>query len=176
MTTALFWFRRDLRLADHPALTRAVRDFDRVVPVFILDDALRRGRFASHVRETFMLGCLRALDADLLERGSALVIRAGRPERVLVELAAEVGAAAVLWTSDVSPYARARDRRVTEALCAAGNRVGAAALRPRRGRSTLGADRLARRADRPLCRHARRGRPRTWHERPGGFAPLRRSA
>ncbi len=116
MTTALLWFRRDLRLADHPALTRATRDFDRVVPVFVLDDALRHGRFASAPREAFMLRCLRALDADLRERGSGLVIRAGRPERVLPELAGEVGAAAVLWTSDVSPYARARDRRVTEAL------------------------------------------------------------
>ena len=70
MTTALLWFRRDLRLGDHPALTRAVRDFDRVIAVFVLDDALRRGRFASAPREAFMLGCLRALDADLRERGA----------------------------------------------------------------------------------------------------------
>src|SRR3954454_3501646 len=104
MTTALLWFRRDLRLADHPALIRATREFDRVVPVFVLDDALRRGRFASAPREAFMLGCLRALDAALRERGSGLVVRDGRPERVLTDLAAEVGASAVLWTSDVSPY------------------------------------------------------------------------
>jgi deoxyribodipyrimidine photo-lyase len=120
MTTALLWLRRDLRLADHPALTRAVRDFDRVVAVFVLDDALRRGRFASPPREAFMLGCLRALDGDLRERGSGLVVREGRPERVLAELAREVDATAVLWTSDVSPYARARDRRVSEALREAG--------------------------------------------------------
>ncbi len=116
MTTALLWFRRDLRLADHPALTRAVRDFDRVVPVFVLDDALRNGRFASAPREAFMLGCLRALDADLRERGSGLVVRDGPPEHEIPALAGDVNADAVLWTSDVSPYARARDRRVTEAL------------------------------------------------------------
>ncbi len=119
MTTALLWFRRDLRLTDHPALTRAARDFDRVVPVFVLDDALRHGRFASAPREAFMLGCLRELDAGLRERGSGLVIRGGRPEHVLAELAAEVGAEAALWTSDVAPYARGRDRRVSEALRAA---------------------------------------------------------
>src|SRR5688572_829164 len=116
MTTALLWFRRDLRLTDHPALTRAMRDFDRVVPVFVLDDALRNGRFSSAPREAFMLGCLRELDAGLRERGSGLVVREGRPEAVLADLAGEVGAEAVLWTSDVSPYARVRDRRVTEAL------------------------------------------------------------
>ncbi len=120
MSTALLWFRRDLRITDHPALTRAVREFDRVVPVFVLDGALRDGRFASAPRETFMLACLRELDADLRARGSGLVIRDGRPERVLPELASEAGAEAVLWTSDVSPYARARDRRVTEALGDAG--------------------------------------------------------
>ena len=120
MTTALLWFRRDLRLTDHPALTRAMRDFDRVVPVFVLDDALRNGRFSSAPREAFMLGCLRELDAGLRERGSGLVVREGRPEAVLADLGGEVGAEAVLWTSDVSPYARARDRRVTAALRAVG--------------------------------------------------------
>src|SRR3954447_11043864 len=123
MTSALLWFRRDLRLADHPALTRALRDYERVVPVFVLDDALLGGRFASPARTAFMLGCLRELDSALRSRGSALIVRHGRPERELAELAREAGAEAVLWTSDVAPYARARDARVTEALREAGVRA-----------------------------------------------------
>jgi deoxyribodipyrimidine photo-lyase len=123
MTTALLWYRRDLRIADHPALTRAAREFRRVVPVFVLDDALLRGRFASGPRTAFMLGCLRALDDALRERGSGLVVRHGRPDRELVALAGELSAEAVLWTSDVAPYARERDTRVTEALRAAGVRA-----------------------------------------------------
>jgi deoxyribodipyrimidine photo-lyase len=119
-TTALLWYRRDLRVADHPALTLAVRDFDRVVPVFVLDDALLAGRFGSGPRSAFMLGCLRRLDDALCERGSGLVVRRGRPEEVLAALADEVGAQAVPWTSDVGPYARARDGRVTRALLDAG--------------------------------------------------------
>jgi deoxyribodipyrimidine photo-lyase len=118
--TAVLWFRRDLRVADHPALTLAAREFGRVVPVFVLDDALLHGRFASSPRTAFMLGCLRALDEALRERGSGLVVRRGRPERELAALAEEVGAQAVLWTSDVAPYARARDGRVTAALREAG--------------------------------------------------------
>ncbi len=39
-----------------------------------------------------MLGCLRALDEALRERGSGLVVRHGRPEDELVALAAEAGA------------------------------------------------------------------------------------
>ena len=116
MTTALLWYRRDLRLHDHPALTRALREFHRVVPVFVLDDALLGGRFSSAPRTAFMLGCLRSLDADLRARGSGLVVRHGRPAGELGALAREVGAEAVLWTSDVAPYARARDRAVGAAL------------------------------------------------------------
>ncbi|MEA2137764.1 MAG: deoxyribodipyrimidine photo-lyase [Solirubrobacteraceae bacterium] len=122
-TTALLWYRRDLRVADHPALTVAAREFDRVVPVFVFDDALLHGRFASSPRTAFMLGCLRALDEALRERGSGLVVRHGRPERELVALARQADAQAVLWTSDVAPYARARDARVTGALREAGVRA-----------------------------------------------------
>ena len=43
-----------------------------------------------------------------------------RDEEELVALATDAGASAVLWTSDVAPYARARDRRVTDALGADG--------------------------------------------------------
>jgi deoxyribodipyrimidine photo-lyase len=120
--TALLWFRRDLRLADHPALTLALREYERVVPVFVLDDALLHGRYASAPRAAFMLGCLRALDARLRERGSGLVIRHGPPARELAALARACRAEAVLWTSDVAPYARSRDVAVAHALRAAGVR------------------------------------------------------
>jgi deoxyribodipyrimidine photo-lyase len=63
-----------------------------------------------------MLGCLRALDEDLCARGSGLVVRHGRPAEELVALAHQAGAGAVLWTSDVAPYARARDADVSAAL------------------------------------------------------------
>ena len=120
MTTALVWFRRDLRVHDHPALTAAVREHERVAAVFVVDEALLEGRAASQARAGFLAGCLRGLDDELRRRGAGLIVRAGRPEEELVRLARETGAEAVYWTSDVSPYARARDRRVTDALGAAG--------------------------------------------------------
>jgi deoxyribodipyrimidine photo-lyase len=117
---AIVWFRRDLRVHDHPALHRAVAEHDRVVPVFVVDDALLTGRYRSDARARFMLGCLEDLDASLRARGSGLTVRRGRPEQVLVDLAREHRADTVRWTSDVAPYARARDARVTEALRGAG--------------------------------------------------------
>jgi deoxyribodipyrimidine photo-lyase len=115
-TTAIVWFRRDLRLHDHPALTAACAEHELVVPLYVLDDKLLHGRYASPARARFMLGCLRALDAALRELGSGLVVRHGVPEREVVAVAQETGAGAVLWSSDVAPYARRRDRDVTAAL------------------------------------------------------------
>jgi deoxyribodipyrimidine photo-lyase len=135
-STAIVWFRRDLRVHDHPALHRACAEFDRVVCAFVLDEALLDGRYRSPSRTRFMLGCLDALDGELRRRGGGLVVRRGRPERELPALAAEEGARAVLWSADVSPYARGRDARVSEALRAAG-------VEPRPAPGTYVADDLA---------------------------------
>src|SRR5215216_4339002 len=115
-TTALVWFRRDLRVHDHPSLTEAARAADRVVPVFVLDPRLLDGRHESPARTSFMLDCLRELREALRERGADLVVREGRPERELGELARETGAQTLHFASDVSPFAMARDKRVEEAL------------------------------------------------------------
>src|SRR5688572_25663496 len=117
MRTAIVWFRRDLRVHDHPALTAAHRAADRVVPVFVLDPRLLdAGRFPSPNRAWFLLESLRELRTALRDRGGELFVRAGRPEDVLPGLAREVGAASVHFASDVSPFAMARDRRVQAAL------------------------------------------------------------
>src|SRR5215207_1756062 len=121
--TVLVWYRRDLRVHDHPALTAAARSAERVVPVFVLDPALLHGRFESGPRARFLLGCLRELREALRERGADLVVRVGRPERELAALAAETGAARLHFASDVSPFAVARDARVTRAVEAAGLEV-----------------------------------------------------
>jgi deoxyribodipyrimidine photo-lyase len=117
---AIVWLRRDLRTHDHPALSAAAASCDRVVPLFVLDQRLLEGRFASGPRTAFMLGCLRELDRQLEEIGGGLCVRAGSPEEVLPQLAEQLGASEVYWTSDVSPFALERDRKVTEALKALG--------------------------------------------------------
>src|SRR4051812_29967903 len=82
MSTAVVWFRRDLRLHDHPALVAALREHDEVVPLFVLDPRLIGGRFRSANRTQYLLDCLTALDGELRERGSRLVVRGGGFEGV----------------------------------------------------------------------------------------------
>ncbi len=118
--TALVWFRRDLRVRDHPALRAALSGHDRVVPVFCLDDRLLHGRFASGPRTQFLLESLSDLDASLRERGGGLAVRRGPPERELTALAREVGAAEVHFTRELTPFGRRRGERALSELRKAG--------------------------------------------------------
>jgi deoxyribodipyrimidine photo-lyase len=108
------WFRRDLRLDDHPALLAAAGSADKVLALFVLDPAL----LASGGRRTARLrASLTALCEDL---DGALVIRTGDPVEVVPALAAEVGAREVHISRETTPYGRRRDDRVAARLRALG--------------------------------------------------------
>ena len=118
--TALVWMRRDIRLADHPALRAALDAFANVVVAYVWDPALisRSGT----ARLAFLSGCLGSLDDELRRRsGGGIVQLYGRPSEVLAALAAQVGAEAVYATEDFGPYGSRRDANTRAAL--ARNRV-----------------------------------------------------
>ncbi|MDQ2728640.1 MAG: DNA photolyase family protein [Actinomycetota bacterium] len=116
MTTppVLWWIRRDLRLNDNPALNAAAAA-GRVVPVFVVDDALWGP--SGDVRRVWMIGALEALDRSI---GGHLVVRAGDPSVEVVTVAREVGAVTVFAAADFGPYGRRRDDAAATALSAAG--------------------------------------------------------
>jgi deoxyribodipyrimidine photo-lyase len=112
--TSLLWFRRDLRLADHPAMLAAIdaaRPDGAVVPVFVVDPALWRP--AGAPRRQFLRDCLAALQESL---DGALVVRSGDPAVVLPALVRETGATTVHVSADAGPYGRRRDTAVERAL------------------------------------------------------------
>jgi deoxyribodipyrimidine photo-lyase len=74
MSAAVLWFRRDLRLDDHPALMAAA-DKGPVSALFVLDDELRKP--SGSPRIAFMYRTLRALDERLREHGGGLLVRRG---------------------------------------------------------------------------------------------------
>jgi deoxyribodipyrimidine photo-lyase len=124
MPTIIHWFRRDLRLTDNTALNAAARESDgAVIPVFVLDDNLLKGRSVAVARVQFLLESLRALDEGLRARGSRLIVVRGEPAQALLTLARATGAEAVYFNRDYTPLARRRDERIAEALRAAGLRV-----------------------------------------------------
>jgi deoxyribodipyrimidine photo-lyase len=119
MTSAIWWIRRDLRLADNQALAAALARAERLIPVFCLDPAILNSDYVgdrASGRVAFLFDGLRWLDADLRARGSRLIIRRGDPAGELVRLVGESGAEAVFAEEDYWPYGRDRDARVAEAL------------------------------------------------------------
>lgn len=116
----MLWFRRDLRLHDHPALVAAVRAAgdSGVLPLFVLDPTLWLA--AGPPRQTWLLRSLAALDESL---DGHLVLRLGDPADVVPLIAREVAAEQVHVSADAGPYGRRRDDRVQRALAAAGRQL-----------------------------------------------------
>ena len=117
---AVVWFRRDLRVADHPALLAALDAADQVVPVFVVDRTLLEGRPSGPNRRAFLHGALQALARDLEALGGRLLVREGDPVQVIPALAREAAADAVYCSQEFTPYARRRDAAVERALRADG--------------------------------------------------------
>jgi deoxyribodipyrimidine photo-lyase len=113
----LLWFRRDLRLADHPMLTAALESGAPLIPVFILDPETEGIGAAALWR--FGLG-IEGFAARLKAKGSGLILRRGPAEAVLRDLIAETGARGVFWSRSYDPATRARDTAIKSALRAEG--------------------------------------------------------
>ena len=109
----LVWIRRDLRLADHAALTAAGASGRPVVAVFIHDEVVETLGAAPKWR----LGLGVAEFARQLETiGARLLLRRGRALKVLRGLLAETGARAVYWQRAYDPASQARDTEVKAGL------------------------------------------------------------
>ncbi|MEO5851005.1 MAG: deoxyribodipyrimidine photo-lyase [Nocardioides sp.] len=110
---SVMWFRRDLRLADNPALVEACVDGE-VLPLFVLDPALWGP--AGPSRRAYLAASLRALDASLRQHGAKLSVVRGNPVRRVALAAREVGADRVHVAADHGPYGHRRDTAVEHAL------------------------------------------------------------
>ncbi len=117
-TPLILWFRRDLRLADHPMLQQAMQTGRPLIPVFILDPETE----ALGAAPKWRLGLGIAALAKALEAfGTRLILRRGAAISVLHGLMAETGAKGVWWSRLYDPVSVARDTAVKSGLKAAGH-------------------------------------------------------
>lgn len=116
MTATIWWIRRDLRLNDNEALTAACQSARDVIPLFIIDPELEKSPNISQRRKAFLWRALRVLGKDIEKIGGHLVIRRGNPVDVLTQIFAEHSIQGIYAEEDFSPYARTRDRRVSDVL------------------------------------------------------------
>ena len=105
----IVWFRKDLRLADNPALSAAVKTGRPVVPVFILDE--QQGRPLGGASKWWLHKSLE----DLRDR-IPLIFKRGPAQAMLQEVMAETGAREVYWNRLYEPDLIARDTQIKVSL------------------------------------------------------------
>ena len=106
----IIWFRRDLRIGDHPALLEAIKNSDEIVPLFILDKSQIEEAGAKLL--AYMGQSLRALDESL---GNKLHIIEGDQVEILKDLIARYNVKEVHISDEYERYGAARDARVEAA-------------------------------------------------------------
>jgi deoxyribodipyrimidine photo-lyase len=116
LSTALVWFRRDLRLADNPALATALARHAQVIPVFVHAPEEEAPWPPGAAQRVWLQHSLAALDGALRTLGSRLLLRHGPSLAALRRLVAETEASAVYWNRLYEPAITARDRDIKQAL------------------------------------------------------------
>ena len=113
---SLVWFGLDLRLADNPALEKALARRGAILPVFIWAPEEESSWSPGAASRWWLRQSLEALRTALAKRGSRLVVRRGPTVEALLALAAEAGAEFVSWNRRYEPAAIARDRELERRL------------------------------------------------------------
>jgi len=104
---SIIWFRRDLRVNDHPALLAAIESSEKVIPLFILDKAQIQEAGAKLL--AYMGQSLKRLDESL---GNNLHIIEGDQVEVLSALVKKYEVQEVHISAEYERYGAERDARV----------------------------------------------------------------
>ncbi len=117
---SILWFKRDLRIHDHPALARAAARGP-VLPLYIVEPDYWALPDTSARQWAFTADCLADLRAELAALGQPLVVRVGDAVEVLRGLVQAHGIARLVSHEETGNlWTFARDRRVAEWARAAG--------------------------------------------------------
>jgi deoxyribodipyrimidine photo-lyase len=93
---AIVWFRNDLRLHDNEAIYEARKKCDFIVPVYVFDERTFLGKTrygfekVGKFRTKFIIEAIADLRQNLQSIGSDLIIRIGKPEEIIFELAKSI--------------------------------------------------------------------------------------
>lgn len=124
--TVIVLFRGDLRVHDHAALTHALEEGERIVPVYVFDTRQFGSSPAGFqktgsYRARFLLESVQELRSALESRGGGLVVRVGLPERIVPALAKQIRASRVFVHKEIALEEQHVERALREALPDAGS-------------------------------------------------------
>ncbi len=113
----IFWFRRDLRLNDNIGLYQALKNGYPVLPLFIFDTSILSDLDdKTDKRVDFIYRELKAIHENLIQAGSSLLVKYGKPLQVWKEILEEFQVGEVYTNRDYEPYAKARDENIRKLL------------------------------------------------------------
>jgi deoxyribodipyrimidine photo-lyase len=112
----IIWFRRDLRLADNPALAAALERGGPIVPIFIWSPEEDGAWAPGNASRWWLHQSLAKLAESLARRDSKLIVRRGPTPQALWALVHATRADTVFWNRLYDPEATAQDRKIKENL------------------------------------------------------------
>ena len=113
----IFWFRRDLRLADNAGLYKALKSGLPVKCIFIFDKhILDKLDNRSDPRVTFIYNTIIEIKNELKALGSDIEVFHGKPEEIWKSIATDTNLNSVFTNRDYEQYAIERDDQVKEIL------------------------------------------------------------
>ncbi len=121
MSTALIWFRQDLRCRDNPALIAACQNHQKLIPLYIkeMNPVLSMGE----AQRWWLYHSLSSLRKELNQVHLDLYLREVEPLTLLKELVIHYQVEAVYWNRCYEPMHIARDQRIKAELKSLGIKV-----------------------------------------------------
>ncbi|WP_026838767.1 cryptochrome/photolyase family protein [Gillisia sp. JM1] len=110
--TAVFWFRRDLRLDDNVGFLQALKGEFPVLPIFIFDSEILDDLPKNDARLNFIFDTLQKMRKELQTKGSSLAMYFGKPAAIFKELFDQYDIQKIYTNRDYEPYAKQRDEKI----------------------------------------------------------------
>ena len=110
----IMWFRRDLRLADNPALSEAVKTGKPLIALYVRETDTERA--PGGASDWWLHHSLENLSDSIRGIGGALILRRGKASDILDDIIRSSGADSVMWNRRYAGDARARDAAIKSSL------------------------------------------------------------
>ena len=111
---SIVWFRRDLRLADNPALWEAAQASAQLIPLYIYSPEEEGNWAPGGAAKWWLYHALESLDNELHHRESRLILQQGNPLEILQEYVRIHQVTHIYWNRCYEPSAIIRDEAIIQ--------------------------------------------------------------